>query len=254
MERAYDFIKENKDTNFFMYLPFTIPHGPLEVPELGIYENKDWEENAKILAAMITRMDTDVGKVVDLLKELGIDENTIIFYTSDNGTHKVYKDFFNSATAFRGEKTTMYEGGLRVPFIARWPGRIEAGSTSDNISAFWDVMPTIADLTGTKAPLEIDGISFAPTLFGQEQKQHHHLYWEYYGHKGAIALRKGKWKLVRNDLHKNYYTAPVELYNLEEDIAESTNVASEHPEVVEDLLGLVKASHSPNALHKFRSQ
>lgn len=255
-EKALDFIKANKDTNFFLYVPFTIPHGPFQVPDLGIYENKDWGKNLKIQAAMITRMDKDVGRIMDLLKELGIDKNTIVFFTSDNGAHGSggTLEFFQASGPLRGRKRDLYEGGIRAPMIVSWPGRIEAGSVSNYIGAFWDIMPTFAEISGTKAPGELDGISFLPELLGKEQAKHHHLYWEFYEQDGKQAVRKGKWKAVRLNLHQDFYGAPVELYNLEEDIAEKNDVADQHPEIVEDMLGLMKASHSPSKFFKFKSQ
>jgi arylsulfatase A len=255
-EKALEYIKANKDTNFFMYVPFTIPHGPFEVPELGIYEDTNWEKNLKIQAAMITRMDKDVGRIMDLLKQLGIDDNTIVFFTSDNGSHGDggTLDFFKASGPLRGRKRDLYEGGIRTPMIVRWPGKVEVGSVSDYVGASWDIMPTLADITGTKAPSEIDGISFLPELLGRYQPSHHHLYWEFYEQDGKQAVRKGKWKAVRLNLHENFYDSPVELYNLEEDISESNNVASQHPDIVEDMLGLMKASHCPSKYFKFRSQ
>ena len=255
-DKALDFIKTNKDTSFFMYVPFTIPHTKFQVPDLGIYENKDWEDNHKIQAAMITRMDKDIGRIMDLLKELNIDEKTIVFFTSDNGAHGSggTLDFFEASGPLRGRKRDLYEGGIRTPMIVSWPGKIKAGTTSDHIGAFWDIMPTFAELTGTNAPSEIDGISFVPELLGGKQAQHHHLYWEFYEQDGKQAVRKGKWKAVRLNLHKDFYGAPVELYDLEHDIAESKNVADQHPEIVSDMLGLMKASHSPSEHFEFRSR
>ena len=255
-EKALEYIKANKDTNFFMYLPVTIPHGPLQVPDPGIYKNKDWNEKLKTQAAMITRMDKDVGRIMDLLKELGIDNNTVVFFTSDNGAHgdAGTLDFFKASGQLRGRKRDLYEGGIRVPMIVRWPGKIKAGSISSYIGAFCDIMPTFAEITGTKTPSEIDGISFLPELLGKEQPKHHHLYWEFYEQDGKQAVRKGNWKAVRLNLHENFYNSPVELYNLAEDISESHNVADQYPDIVEDMLGLMKASHCPSEFFKYRSQ
>jgi len=255
-EKALEFIKANKDTNFFMYVPFTIPHEPFEVPDLDIYKDKDWDKNLKIQAAMITRMDKDVGRIIDLLKELGIDDNTIVFFTSDNGAHGGggTLEFFKASGPLRGIKRDLYEGGIRTPMIVRWPGKISSGSVSNYIGAFWDIMPTLAEITGTDSPSEIDGISFLPELLGKEQPTHHHLYWEFYEQDGKQAVRKGKWKAVRLNLHKDFYGAPVELYNLEEDISERNNVADQNPEIVKDMLGLMKASHCPSEFFKFKSQ
>lgn len=255
-EKALEFIKAKKDTNFFLYVPFTIPHSRFEVPDLGIYENKDWNETLKIQAAMITRMDKDVGRIMDLLKKLEIDKNTIVFFTSDNGAHGEggALKFFQSSGPLRGKKRDLYEGGIRAPMIVSWPGKIQPGSVSNYIGAFWDIMPTFAEITGTEAPSELDGISFLPELLGQAQAKHHHLYWEFYEQDGKQAVRKGKWKAVRLNLHEDFYGSPVELYNLEEDISEKNNVAEQYPEIVEDMLGLMKASHTPSDFFKFKSQ
>ncbi len=255
-ERALDFITDHKDTSFFLYVPYTIPHGPFQVPDLGIYKDRDWDNKLKIQAAMISRMDKDVGRILQLLKKLGIDENTMVFFTSDNGAHGDggTLDLFNSSGLLRGRKRDLYEGGIRVPMIVRWPGKIKAGSTSDHQGAFWDLMPTLADITGTKPPAEIDGISFLPTLMGKDQPIHHHLYWEFYEKGGKQAVRKGKWKAVRLNLQKDFYGAPVELYNLEEDLSESNNLADQFPEIVREMLGLMKASHSPSTHFRFKSQ
>ena len=255
-KKALDYISANKDTNFFMYVPFTIPHGPFQVPDLGIYKDKNWTEKLKIQAAMISRMDKDVGHIMNLLKELGIDKNTIVFFTSDNGAHGDggTLEFFQASGPLRGRKRDLYEGGIRVPMIARWPGKIEDGKVSDYLGAFWDIMPTFAEITGTKAPSEIDGISFLPELLGKEQDKHHHLYWEFYGQGGKQAVRKGKWKAVRLNLDRNFYDSPVELYSLDVDVSETNNVADQYPEIVEDMLGLMKASHSPSEYFQFKSK
>ena len=255
-KKALEFINSQKDTNFFLYIPFTIPHGPFQVPDLGQYESKDWDKNLKIQAAMISRMDKDVGRIMNLLKELGIDEKTIVFFTSDNGAHGSggTLDFFKASGLLRGKKRDLYEGGIRVPMIVTWPGKIKAGSVSGHVGAFWDILPTLAEITTATVPGEIDGISFLPELLGQEQTKHHHLYWEFYEQDGKQALRKGTWKAVRLNLHQNFYGSPVELYNLEVDISEKNNVADQFPEIVEDMLDLMKASHRPSEYFKFRSQ
>jgi arylsulfatase len=179
-------------------------------------------------------------------------------FSSDNGTthldQEVDYEFFESVGSLRGLKGSLYEGGIRVPMIARWPGKIEAGQTTDHISAFCDVMPTIAEITGTKAPEQIDGISFAPTLFGkpEEQRQHDFLYWEFPGYGGQQAVRMGPWKGVRQDMLRRANPDPlkIELYNLETDIGETTDVAAENPETLAKIEAIMKREHTPSALFR----
>lgn len=256
-QKSLDFIEANKDTAFFLYIPFTIPHTPFEVPDTFPYtEKKDWNPKHRIHAAMITRMDKDIGRIIDLVKELGIDDNTIIFFTSDNGAHGEggTKPFFQSTGPLRGYKRDLYEGGIRIPMIVRWPNKIKAGTVSNHVGAFWDIMPTFAELTGCDAPAEIDGISIVPELTGNEQAQHHHLYWEFYDRGGKQAIRKGKWKGVRTDIDNNFYTAKLQLFNLEEDLEEQNDVADQHPEIVKDLMGIMKSDHTPSEHFKFKSK
>ena len=273
-EKALEFIRDHRDTPFLLYLPFTIPHGPMEVPGLGIYEDKDWGHRFVTESAMVTRMDSDVGRIFALLEELGIDEKTVVFFTSDNGPHGGGTvEFFEASGPLRGKKSDLYEGGIRVPMIARWPGKIEAGSVSNHVGAFWDMMPTFAELSGSNLPIErTDGISFLPELLGDPQVEHEYLYWEYhstdYGWKPDMetnqlrfqnqAIRVGKWKAIRHNLVDNFENTPVEfseleLYNLEEDISESDDLASERPDVVGMLLGLMKACHVPTEHFKIRT-
>lgn len=254
---ALDFIRRHKGGPFFLYVPFTIPHFELLVPEesLDEYAGKFPEPTPYVdrrkhyadqpapratLAAMITRMDRDVGRIMALVKELGIDDNTIVFFTSDNGGYRLapgQEDFFRGNGPLRGGKGTFYEGGLRVPMIVRWPGKIAAGETDDFIWTFWDVMPTLADLAGAEAPPNIDGVSVAPRLMGMEQEQPDRLlYWEKIpqGRGGtppwSQAIRWGKWKVIR---HKP--RTPLELFDLMQDIGETNNVASENPDVIRQI-------------------
>ncbi len=275
-EAALQFIRENKDGPFFLYYPSTIPHVALHVPdeELKPYLANNWPETpftAKdgygytphrtpraAYAAMITHLDSDVGRVMALLKELQLDESTLVMFSSDNGTthldQEVDFDFFESVGPLRGLKGSLYEGGIRVPMIARWPGKIQAGQTTDHISAFYDVMPTIAEITGTKASGRIDGISFAPTLFGkpEKQKEHEFLYWEFPGYGGQQAVRLGPWKGVRQNMLRRNNPDPlkIELYNLEDDIGETTNVAAEHPDIVAKIQAIMKREHTPSELFR----
>jgi len=245
-EEALAFVDRSRENPFFLYLAYTIPHANnqaqrrigdgMEVPDYGIYKDKDWSDQTKGYAAMITRMDRDIGRLFKKLDRLGIDDNTIVMFSSDNGPHDeggVDLDFFNSNGPIRGMKRDLYEGGIRMPLIARWPGKIKAGSISDHVSAFWDFLPTAAALAGLKPPKNIDGISMLPTLLGnpQRQKKHEYLYWEFHERGGKQALRWGRWKAVRLKWHKNP-KGPLELYDLENDPAESVNIAKGHPDIV----------------------
>lgn len=239
-EEALRFIRNNQKRPFFLYLSYTIPHAWLQVPSLEPYATEPWPGPMKTFAAMISRMDGYVGKIIDLLKELGIDENTLVLFSSDNGPHEEFggnPDFFGSAGPLRGLKRDLYEGGIRVPLIARWPGRIEPGSTSDHVSAFWDFLPTYAELAGVTPPSSVDGISMVPSLLGdpERQRRHDYLYWEFLvvagAQKGKQAVRMGDWKAVRSNLHNNP-DAPLELYDLGSDVGETRDVADKHPEIV----------------------
>ncbi len=243
-KEALKFIRTNKDNPFFLYVPFTIPHMALQVPEDSLAEYRDkWPDPPykgnkgyfahpdprACYAAMVTRMDKDVGRIMSLLKDLALDDNTLVIFTSDNGpTFNGGSDsaFFESAKPLRGLKASVYEGGIRVPYIARWPGRIKAAGTSNHISAFWDFLPTCCELIGKDPPGDIDGISMLPTLLGrdQEQKKHEYMYWEL---RGQQAIRMGKWKALRLKPGRK-----IELYDLDSDIAESKDLADEYPEVV----------------------
>ena len=179
---------------------------------------------------MISRLDGDIGKILAKLKQLRIDENTLVIFSSDNGPHKeggVNPDFFDSNGPLKGIKRDLYEGGIRVPTIARWPGKVKAASRCDHISAFWDILPTFAELAGAEEPKGIDGISFAPTLLGKPQTKHEYLYWEFHEGSSKQAVRMGDFKAVRRAPSR-----PIELYNLKSDIGEDNDIASRHPEIV----------------------
>ncbi|MBW3541910.1 MAG: arylsulfatase [Planctomycetes bacterium] len=263
---ALTFIRKNHERPLFAYLPYIIPHVELVVPEdsekpyrgkfpkRAILDTRPGyigsEDGYATVAGMISRLDRQVGGVLALVKELGIDDNTLIIFTSDNGAQNGGKDagwtamtdFFEGNGPLRGYKGTFYEGGLRVPFIARWPGRIEPGTLTDHIAAFQDVLPTLAELAGVEPPENIDGLSLVPTLLARgEQREHDGLYWEYARSGGlSRAARIGRWKAVQNGPR-----SPVELYDLETDISESTNVAAKHPEIVERLTKFMDAAHEP---------
>jgi len=250
---ALQFIEKNKDTTFFLYLPYTIPHDNgealenerQEVPDHGIYENEDWPMDRKGYAAMVSRLDKYVGQIMEKLKEAGIDENTVVFFTSDNGpmTDMEFTEFFNSNGPFRGGKRDLYEGGIRVPLIVRWPGKIAAGSKSKHVSAFWDFMPTVCEIAGSEQPENTDGISYLPELLKQEQNNHEYLYWEFTERGGKQAIRKGKWKAVRNDVFNNP-NSTVELYDLSTDPGEENNIAKQYPAVVKELDDLMQSGRT----------
>jgi arylsulfatase A-like enzyme len=246
---ARNFIRIGQREPFFLYLPYTIPHAHnelkergMEVPSLDPYAQETWPAPEKAKAAMITRLDRDVGLLLADLKKYRIDSNTVVFFTSDNGPHReggVNAAFFNSAGPLRGIKRDMYEGGIRVPMIARWPGHIPAGVTNEYVWAFWDFLPTAAELTGAKIPDGLDGRSIAPVLLGRTQSAAEFLYWEFHEAGSKQAVRMGDWKAVRNRLG-----APLELYDLKTDLGETNNVAARHPEVIARIEAYLKTARS----------
>jgi len=249
-DEMLEFVHANQDRPFFLYYPTVIPHLPLQVPEefLSQYEGM-WPETPytgdsylphptprAAYAAMITFMDAQVGRLLRLLEELELEENTVIFFTSDNGTThlkaQVDYEFFNSVGPLRGLKGQLYEGGIRMPLVVRWPGRITPGSTSDHIAAHYDMPATLANIAATSLPLQTDGISILPTLTGRgnRQNRHEYLFWDFAGYGGQVAVRMGQWKGIKTGLRQNP-DAPLELYNLEEDIGEQENVAEAYPDM-----------------------
>jgi arylsulfatase A-like enzyme len=264
MKAALEFIRENKDKPFFCYLPVTPPHGlfdiPADEPAWRHYKDSDWindpsiHQDVKNYAAMVSMVDDNLGQILDLLKELSLDKNTIVFFTGDNGGYDYFKNdqhprgFFRpnvnpeTGVPFRGHKRLLYEGGLRIPFIVNWPGVIQADTVSDHLCSQTDVMTTLADLSGAKAP-DNDGISFAPTLLNKgRQKQHTYLYWEYddYKHKGQQAVRMQNWKAVKPGINADW-----ELYDLDADISETTNLASRDADRLKTLISYADKAHSP---------
>ena len=235
---ATDFIRKHHKGPFFLYLPYTVPHGRYEVPDNHPYSDKPWEDDAKRYAAMVTRLDSDIGEIFQLLQQLGIDEQTIVFFCSDNGATFTRKPI-NSAGPLRGRKGNLYEGGIRTPMIVRWPGKVEAGRVSDQVWAFWDFLPTAAELAGVKAPEEIDGISMLPAILGQTQRNHKFLYWETPSGGYWQAIRYGPWKAVRAGWNED-----IELFHLGDDPGETHNLASQHVELVAKLNSFMKASHT----------
>ena len=249
---ALQYLEDNLDKPFFLYLALTIPHANneggdagMEVPDFGPYEEEDWPEPSKGYAAMLSRMDGDVGAILHKLADLGLDRNTLVIFTSDNGPHREGgndPDFFKSSGPFRGIKRDLYEGGIRVPLIARWPGTIGAGRTSTHISAHWDFLPTVCELTGAPEPDLIDGISYLAELTGKPQLEHDFLYWEFHEGEGAQAVRIGPWKAVRNRVLSDP-SSPIELFNLDIDPAESRDLAAAKPDIVRMMESLMQSAH-----------
>ena len=253
-EDAMRFVTHYQSKPFFLYWSMVVPHANnergrvlgdgAEVPDYGPYAAKDWPKQDKGQAAMISRMDGYVGQMLDHLKELGLDENTVVVFTSDNGPHDESKHDltrFNPSGPYSGIKRSLTDGGIRIPLIVRWPGKVKAGSVSGHVGSFADWMVTAAELSGSKAPQPTDGISFVPTLLGGEQKQHEFLYWEF--HEGGFkqaALYKGRWKGIR----QGSADAPVRLYDQENDVAEQTDVAAAHPEIAEKIGAYLKTARS----------
>ncbi len=265
-ERALTFIEESKDGPFFLYLAYTIPHWsdyPEDTPESQIvpsdepYGEKDWPQVEKNYAAMITRMDRDVGRIMGLLERLGLDDKTIVFFTSDNGPcggkDRAHKPaFFQSAGPLRGLKRQLYEGGIRVPMIVRWPGKTPAGAVSDAVWAFWDVLPTLAELAGAgaRAPKGIDGLSVVPALQGRPMKlKHEYLYWDYGHSRGNFmqAVRLGTWKGIRKRPRNK-----MELYDLSTDVGEGKDVADRHPDVVARIEKAMDEAFAPSPAYPIR--
>ncbi len=274
-ERARAFVREHRDRPFFLYYPTTVPHLALQVPEdslaeyAGAFPEEPYRGDRGYLphrapraayAAMITRMDRDIGRLLTLVDELGLRENTIVVFTSDNGP--LYDrlggtdtDFFDSAGGFRGRKGAFHEGGFRVPCLVRWPGRIAAGTVSDRVTGFEDWLPTLLELTGNRReiPEATDGISFAPTLLGKRQRARPFLYRETTGYGGQQCVRAGDWKVIRRNLKpgpnaKNQEPAPVELYHLGRDPGETDNLAAANPRVVRRLNRIMAREHTPSPL------
>ncbi|HPO16865.1 MAG TPA: arylsulfatase [Candidatus Hydrogenedentes bacterium] len=253
--KAADFITRHKDHPFFLFFSPTIPHGNnerlredgvgMEVPSDAPYSDKPWPQEQKNKAAMITFLDGIAGRIFQQLKNLGLDDNTIVFFTSDNGPHKEGADpaLFKSSGPFRGIKRDLYEGGIRVPMLVRWPGKITPGTVSPFPWAFWDFLPTAAELAGSTPPQGIDGQSILQVLLGHSDtlKPHEYLYWEF--HEGGFkqAVRIGNFKVVRPQTK-----ADIEIYDLSNDSSETQNIAPDHPEIVKQAATLFKSARTEN--------
>ena len=292
-QQSLEFIERNQDTTFFLYVPSIIPHAELFAPEeymekfldkfspeppynyiskfgpeepyqgiddpdhprykVGGYGSQPYPRAA--FAAMMTLLDDQVGEIVAKLEELGLAENTLLIFTSDNGPHLeggADPDYFNSNGPFRGYKRDLYEGGIRVPMIAYWPDKIAEGSQSNHISAFWDVLATVSDLTDLEVPGELDGISFLPTLLGQEQPQHEYLYWEFHEQGGKQAVRMGDWKGIKLDVLKE--NPKTLLFNLAKDPMEKEDLSKIHPEIVAEINKIMKSARVEDPEWPFNSE
>ena len=256
VEKTLDYLENVKqDQPFFLYLPYTISHGGYTLPPEEPYLSKDWPQQYKVYATMISKLDKDIGRIQQLLKLKGLTDNTVIFFTSDNGANMGFARFFNSNGQFSGSKFGLYEGGIRTPLIAYWPGKIKPGQVSNHVTAAWDFLPTICELSGISSPSHLDGISFLPALTNKKQTNHPYLYWEYYDYNynwfkpenkaprnylQSIAIRYGNWKGVKNR------EAAFELYDLMTDPGEKQNLAKEHPDVIKKMESFCTESTIPD--------
>ena len=253
-DKALAFIEKDRDRPFFLYLSHVIPHANnerggalgdgMEVPDYGPYDGKPWNNPTKGHAAMITRLDGYVGRVLDTLRAKGLDRDTLVLFTSDNGVHKeggIDPNFFKSSGPLRGIKRSMHDGGIRVPMVAWGPGRVPAGVVSDQVWAFWDFLPTAAELAGAQAPTGLDGVSVAAALTGAAKIDHPPLYWEF--HEGGYfrAARMGDWKAVSPGPDE-----PTQLYKFPEDIGEANNIAADHPDIVAQVDAFMASARTPS--------
>jgi uncharacterized sulfatase len=259
MEEALEFVRRSADTRFFLYLALTIPHANneardqgMEVPDYGAYQDRDWPEPQKGHAAMISRMDHGIGRLLRVLREVNIDDHTLVVFSSDNGPHSEGghdPSFANSNGPLRGIKRSLHDGGIRVPMIVRWPGHIASGQTSQWIGGFQDILPTLAELAGAsdRLPAELDGISFVPTLLGRGvQADHDFLYWAFYERGGGRAVRRGNWKAVQQPL-----STPIRLYDLAADVGENHDLSGDHPQIVQALALHLEDAYRESAIWSF---
>ncbi|MBN2165200.1 MAG: arylsulfatase [Marinilabiliaceae bacterium] len=271
-QKALEFVRANKDTSFFMFMSSALPHAELVVPERQMkkfrgkflpekrYDGVDsgpkfrqgpygsQTESHAAFAGMVDLLDQQVGEIIELVKELGIEKNTLIIFSSDNGPHKeggADPDYFNSNGSYSGYKRDLFEGGIRVPYFACWAGKIEPGSKNNHVSAFWDLLPTLTELVSTDKPENIDGLSYLPSLLNKgEQKKHDFLYWEFYENNGRVAVLKDNWKYIKYNTSLD--TPDVMLFDISKDIGELTNVAEQYPDIVKELDSLATLSHIPS--------
>jgi arylsulfatase A-like enzyme len=264
VDKTLDYLRKNKDNQpFFLYLPYTIPHGDYSLPPDTPYTQKNWPKHFQVYATMVSKLDRDVGRIVQLLREKGMLDNTVIIFTSDNGANAGPAKFFKGNGIFRGAKLSLYEGGIREPLIVYWHGKIKPRQVSDHLTAAWDFLPTLCQLAGTPPPAHTDGISFLPALMEAPQRDHPYLYWEYYHYNynwekagndlprnwlESKAVRMGKWKAVKNKIFKDKQ-AKIELYDLERDPSERHNVAGEHPDIIENIRRVFDTASQPDPPH-----
>jgi len=235
-----DFIEKNKNKRFFLYLPYCLPHGKYDIPDASAYADKPWSQTVKNYAAMISRADETVGRILGLLQKLNLDEKTIVFYTSDNGPNKPFLKDLKSGGPFRGIKRQLTEGGLRAAMVVRWPGQIPAGRLSDFAWSMIDFFPTACELASAEIPSHLDGRSVLPTLRGQEQAPHEFIYWEIH-HPFHQAVRMGRWKGLRYGTQE-----PVELYDVLQDPGETRNLASREPQAAQAIARIMDTQHKPS--------
>lgn len=280
-EEVISFLEANKDKPFFLFKPTIIPHAELAAPESYMQKNRgkflpeksyegyddgadyrngpyeSQEETHAAFVSMIQVLDDHVGEIMDKVEELGIADKTLIIFTSDNGPHLeggADPDYFDSNGPLRGYKRDLYEGGIRVPMLAKWSGKIKAGSKSNHISAFWDVYPTFSEIAGLKPPQDIDGISFRASLIGEgNQEEHEYLYWEFHEKGGRQAARKGNWKGVKYNVLKNP-DQKIELYDLSKDVGEEKDVAADHPEIIDEMKEIFKTARTDSEIFAFEQQ
>ncbi len=240
---ALNFVRQHAETPFFLYLPYTVPHAKFEIPDYDRYADRDWSDQEKCYAAMITRMDRDIGRLFTLLESLEIDEETIVFFCSDNGAADRYDHLFQSSGPLRGRKRDLTEGGIRTPMLVRWPGKVPAGAVSEAVWSFADFLPTAASLSGTTTPSGLDGIDVSPALLGNDLPilRERFLYWEFFEQGFKQAARWRNWKAIRSRPH-----GPLELYDLAQDIGEKHNVAAENPEVVTAFESYLATARTPS--------
>ncbi len=274
---ALDFLDANSDKPFFMFYPTTIPHAELVAKEEYMKEFRGRLEPEKVFsgvdggpsfrkgpygsqpeshaafAAMVRQLDVYVGEILDKLTELGLDKNSVVVFASDNGPHLeggADPDYFDSNGPLKGYKRDVYEGGIRTAMLVRWPGKVKPGSVSDHMSAFWDILPTFAEITGSEKPEITDGISFLPELLGKKQKEHEYLYWEFHEQGGKTAARMGNWKAVKRDINK-VPQGNTELYDLSVDDVETNDISASHPDIVKRMEEIMKEAHIPSDIFQF---
>ena len=272
MKEIMNYLDERGTSNqpFFLHYAALIPHASLVAPEKWVAKYRDKVDEAQpgrtggyapcrepkaTFAGMVSRLDWEVGQIMEKLESMGIADNTLVFFASDNGPHSAGGNkaaWFESSGGLRGQKRDVFEGGVRVPLIANWPGKITPGSESDHLSAFWDVMPTVCQIVGVESPANIDGISFLPTLLGKtdEQRQHKYLYWEFYEKGGRRAALTQKWKAVQHKIKKR--PGPIMLFDIQADLHEAQNVAKQHPEIVAKFEAIFEEAHTPSPITSWK--